>query len=221
MLLQSVRKLPVFALLLGLSSCLYTVDETTSLNLLSYADSVRAQNAAASAPESDSFLALLEKLEEIGYYQQKQDCAYPLDSGYCCLIPPTENTLNKAIEAVNLAVNIANNSSSSFEALEKPISPLNLEGLLEIKSSLLGANQELQKNLYPGAIVEEWTFDEISSAEKVAEQLSRFSAFEWSSLSSAPVSWWKKDYKLYFIYPTGNSVLSEMPKLQQKMQENL
>ncbi|WP_224998900.1 hypothetical protein [Cesiribacter sp. SM1] len=210
-----IAPLTMVLMLLGLSSCLYTVEETASFDLQNNGDTVQGPDSGMPAPDSDPFVALVGQLNHIGYYQQKQDCSYPIENGFYCLIPPVENAISKRIEAVNSDLD----SGSSSLAPEQEITVVNMEGLLEIKSCFLLADYEVAANTYPRATVEEWTFDEELSAEKVAEQLSSLTEEEWYYLSESKISWWRKNHKLYFIFPAGNLMLSEIAKLQEKMQE--
>jgi hypothetical protein len=214
-----IAPLVMMLLLLGLSSCLYIVEETTSMGLQNDEGFVQSLNSeqAVRETDTDSFVALISQLEEIGFYQQKQHCSYPGENGYYCLIPPIENAISKSIESTNSDVG----SGPPALAPEKQITPVNMEGLLEIKSCYLRADYEVGAKSYPRATVEEWTFDEELSAEKVAEQLSSLTEEEWYYLHKSKVSWWRKNHKLYFIFPSGSFMLSEVSKLQQKMQENM
>lgn len=220
MLLRYVKIAPLtmMLLLLGLSSCLYIVEETTSIGFQHDVGFVQNLQSAQAAQESDtdSFITLISQLEEIGFYQQMQHCSYPFENGYYCLIPPIENAISKSIESVNSDVG----SGPPALAPDKQITPVNMEGLLEIKSCYLRADYEVNANTYPRATVEEWTFDEELSAVKVADQLSSLTEDEWYFLHKSKISWWRKNHKLYFIFPSGNFMLTEVSKLQQKMQEN-
>ncbi|AHM58591.1 hypothetical protein D770_01585 [Flammeovirgaceae bacterium 311] len=203
--------------MLGLTSCLYTVEETAVTNDITYTDAAQPPYNNVSASEMEPFVVLISQLTEIGYYLQKQNCNYPTENGSYCLIPPAENAISKAIDAVN---NDFDSGNLSIQP-EIELAPINMGGLLEIKSCALRADYKIQENNFPRATVEEWTFDEDLSAEKVAIQLKQLSHEEWYYLTESQISWWRKNNKLYFIFPAGNFMLTDIPKLQQKLQESM
>ena len=212
----------LLALLTGPTACLYTVEETASQNIQQTADATQSSAPDAPAGSVDPFLETIASLEAIGFYKQPQDCSYPLDSGYCCEIPPTENNINKWIELTNQDFRRQQEEEQHLLTnLKKEIEPLNLQDLLEIKQCFVKADYEVQDKMYPRATVEEWTFAAASSASRVARQLTRLNKDEWYHISKTPISWWRKGNRIYFIYPGGHFALTEVPKLKQKMKENI
>ncbi len=205
-----------------LSACLYTVEETPLQELQVSADTLISRSSPTLAA-TDSFLKMLDSLERLGFYMQKQTCAFPLDSAYCCLIPPLKNTINNRITLANQLFLSAQNTAGgmALQPVKKQMQLMNMQGLLEIKNCLLATSLNTSQDAMAGAAIEEWIFDSKESSRLVSEQLRGLEKEEWRLLSQAPISWWRKKNRLYFIFPTLELPQTDAARLKKGFQDQL
>lgn len=163
---------------------------------------------------TDDFQAAVMKLESIGFFRKRMNCTITTDSGYCCIVSPDANWLINIIEEIN---------EDYKEAVLGPkyIKPVTFEGLTAIKQYFVVANYEVQERTYPRANIFEWGFSSSENAEKGVARLSRLTEDEWFYISKTPITWWRKNHNIYFIDPGGFFVLTEVPKIEKALKDNL
>lgn len=176
--------------------------------------SVRDSTGGEQQLLTDDFQAAVMKLESIGFFRKRMNCTNTTDSGYCCIVSPDANWLINMIEEIN---------EDNKEAVLGPkyIKPVTFEGLTAIKQYLVVANYEVQERMYPRANIFEWGFSSSENAEKGVVQLSRLTENDWFYISKTPITWWRKDHNIYFICPGGFFVLTEVPKIEKALKDNL
>jgi hypothetical protein len=168
--------------------------------------------ASVAYSQEDLFIRAVNKLHNIGYIEKEHigTCEVITNSGFCCNIKPKDNWINKRIPS---AVYMMKDSTVAYGFI-------NYREIKQIRYYNFQANYSVQeKELYPRIRLEEWQCIDSLKARSILDVLQSYNWKLWEFLDKAPLLFWRKDDKIYFLTIGGFYCIDEFPKLKKNLKE--